>query len=141
MAARADLAATRHRDPACRTYADCLLFFKGYHSLQVYRIANALWRRDQRVMALTLQSRVSEVFAVDVHPAARIGSGILMDHGTGVVIGETAVVGDQVSILHVRNPDGVLAHSGSPEHPWGETSEPTPRTQHALRTSRSPHRE
>jgi serine O-acetyltransferase len=99
LAARCDVAATRQRDPACRTHADCLLYFKGYHAVQAYRIAHALWGRGQTLLAVALQSRCSEVFAVDIHPAARIGRGILLDHGTGVVIGETAVVGDRVSIL------------------------------------------
>ncbi len=96
----ADLIAVRDRDPACRGYAHPFLYFKGYHSLQTYRIAHHLWKGGRVELALHLQSRMSEIFAVDIHPAARIGHGILMDHGTGVVIGETAVVEDNVSILH-----------------------------------------
>ncbi|GAB4814918.1 hypothetical protein N2152v2_001964 [Parachlorella kessleri] len=98
-AALADIAAVRERDPSCRAYSQALLYFKGFHSIQVHRIAHELWQSGRKVMALALQSRMSEVFAVDVHPAARIGKGVLLDHGTGVVIGETAVVGDYVSIL------------------------------------------
>jgi serine O-acetyltransferase len=90
------------QDPACRSYSQALLYYKGYHALQTHRIAHALWNRGQRVMAVALQSRVSEVLAVDIHPAARLGRGILLDHGTGVVIGETAVIGNNVSLLQVR---------------------------------------
>eukprot|EP00887_Chlorella_sp_A99_P003318 scaffold26.g3318.t1 len=98
-AARADICAVRERDPACCSYSQALLYFKGYHAIQAHRIAHELWLAGRRVMACALQSRMSEVFAVDIHPAARIGSGILLDHGTGVVIGETAVVGNNVSVL------------------------------------------
>ncbi|VAI10356.1 unnamed protein product [Triticum turgidum subsp. durum] len=72
---------------------------QGYHSLQSYRIAHVLWNQGRKVLALALQSRISEVFAVDIHPAAKIGEGILLDHGTGLVIGETAVVGNWVSLM------------------------------------------
>eukprot|EP00252_Welwitschia_mirabilis_P020382 TRINITY_DN4996_c0_g1_i1.p1 TRINITY_DN4996_c0_g1~~TRINITY_DN4996_c0_g1_i1.p1 ORF type:complete len:490 (-),score=90.84 TRINITY_DN4996_c0_g1_i1:344-1813(-) len=96
---RLDVQAVKDRDPSCRSYSWALLYLKGYHALQSYRVAHALWVRGQRVLALALQSRISEVFAVDIHPAAQIGKGILLDHGTGVVIGETAVVGDRVSML------------------------------------------
>uniref|UniRef100_A0A0C9RQZ2 serine O-acetyltransferase n=1 Tax=Wollemia nobilis TaxID=56998 RepID=A0A0C9RQZ2_9CONI len=96
---RLDVQAVKDRDPSCRAYSWALLYLKGYHALQSYRVAHALWNRGQRVLALALQSCISEVFAVDIHPAARIGKGILLDHGTGVVIGETAVVGDRVSML------------------------------------------
>lgn len=94
-----DVMAVRERDPACSSYSSALLYFKGFQALQVHRVAHTLWNRGQRVIALTLQSRVSEVYAMDIHPAARIGCGVLIDHGTGVVIGETAVVGDNVSLL------------------------------------------
>eukprot|EP00195_Chlamydomonas_chlamydogama_P012263 CAMPEP_0202902354 /NCGR_PEP_ID=MMETSP1392-20130828/16805_1 /ASSEMBLY_ACC=CAM_ASM_000868 /TAXON_ID=225041 /ORGANISM="Chlamydomonas chlamydogama, Strain SAG 11-48b" /LENGTH=402 /DNA_ID=CAMNT_0049589103 /DNA_START=281 /DNA_END=1489 /DNA_ORIENTATION=+ len=97
--ALADLEACKDRDPACMSLSHALLYFKGYHAIQAHRIAHALWKRQQRVMALALQSRISEVFAVDIHPAARLGKGILLDHGTGVVIGETAVIGDNCSLL------------------------------------------
>ncbi|OAY65443.1 putative serine acetyltransferase 2 [Ananas comosus] len=91
---RLDAQAFKDRDPACAQYSWALLYLKGYHSLQSYRIAHVLWNRGRKVLALALQSRISEVFAVDIHPAARIGEGILLDHGTGLVIGETAVVGN-----------------------------------------------
>ncbi|WIA19690.1 hypothetical protein OEZ85_005618 [Tetradesmus obliquus] len=97
--ALADVEACRERDPACTSYSQALLYYKGYHAIQTHRIAHALWTRGQKVMAVALQSRVSEVLAVDLHPAARLGHGILLDHGTGVVIGETAVIGNNVSLL------------------------------------------
>jgi len=100
ISARADVLAAKCRDPACLTYAQPLLFYKGYQAIQAHRISNALWRNGQKVLALALQTRMSEVFSIDIHPAATIGMGILLDHGTGVVIGETAVIGDRVSILH-----------------------------------------
>lgn len=99
-AIRADIEAVCCRDPACRGYSTPLLYFKGFLSLQSYRVAHYYWTNDRKPLALFLQSRISEVFAVDIHPAARIGSGILIDHATSVVIGETAVVEDNVSMLH-----------------------------------------
>jgi serine O-acetyltransferase len=96
----ADLIAVRDRDPACHRFIDPLLLFKGFQALQAYRLAHRLWVADRRDLALILQSRVSEVFGVDIHPAARVGKGIMMDHAHGIVIGETAVVGDDVSMLH-----------------------------------------
>ncbi|KAL6648849.1 hypothetical protein ACP70R_013073 [Stipagrostis hirtigluma subsp. patula] len=96
---RLDAQAFRDRDPACAQYSWALLYLKGYQSLQSYRIANVLWNQGRKVLALALQSRISEVFAVDIHPAAKIGEGILLDHGTGLVIGETAVVGNWVSLM------------------------------------------
>ncbi|KAL5557414.1 hypothetical protein UlMin_039650 [Ulmus minor] len=96
---RLDVQAFKDRDPACLSYCSALLYLKGYHSLQVYRVAHSLWNQGRKILALALQSRVSEVFGVDIHPAARIGEGILLDHGTGVVIGETAVVGNRVSLM------------------------------------------
>src|SRR5882757_3290778 len=97
---RADLLAARTRDPAARGYAQPFLHYKGFHALQAYRIAHWLWGQGRHAIAAHLQNRISEAFGVDIHPAARIGSGILIDHGTGVVIGETAVVEDNVSLLH-----------------------------------------
>jgi serine O-acetyltransferase len=76
------------------------LFFKGFHALQAYRITHWLWTKGRDALALHFQSRISEVFGVDIHPAARIGRGVMIDHGTGVVIGETAIVEDDVSLLH-----------------------------------------
>ncbi|EER92913.1 hypothetical protein BDA96_01G549800 [Sorghum bicolor] len=96
---RLDAQAFKDRDPACSQYSWALLYLKGYQSLQSYRIANVLWNQGRKVLALALQSRISEVFAVDIHPAAKIGEGILLDHGTGLVIGETAVVGNWVSLM------------------------------------------
>ncbi|HEY2894347.1 MAG TPA: serine O-acetyltransferase [Pirellulales bacterium] len=97
---RADLLAARTRDPAALGYAQPFLYYKGFHALQAYRVAHWLWNNERRGLAAHMQNRISEAFGVDVHPAARIGSGIIIDHGTSVVIGETAVVEDNVSILH-----------------------------------------
>lgn len=98
-AIRLDLQAFKERDPSCLSYCSALLYLKGYHSLQTHRVAHALWNQGRKVLALALQSRVSEVFGIDIHPAAKIGEGILLDHGTGLVIGETAVIGDRVSLM------------------------------------------
>ncbi|HNS86775.1 MAG TPA: serine O-acetyltransferase, partial [Parvularculaceae bacterium] len=95
----ADILAVYERDPACNEYVQPFLFFKGYLSLQAQRVANWLWRHDRRPLALYLQSRMSELFQVDIHPATKIGKGVFIDHATGVVIGETAVIEDDVSIL------------------------------------------
>ncbi|MBI2423984.1 MAG: serine O-acetyltransferase [Candidatus Hydrogenedentes bacterium] len=100
VAARVDLEAVRDRDAACDAYSTPLMYFKGYQALQAYRVAHFFWRHNRKDLALFMQSRISEVFAVDIHPAARIGKGILIDHATSVVIGETAVVEDNVSMLH-----------------------------------------
>ena len=97
--ARADLMATYERDPACHRAIEPLLFFKGYQAIQTHRFAHALLKAGRRDFALYLQSRASQVFQVDINPAVRIGKGIMLDHGTAVVIGETAVIGDNVSIL------------------------------------------
>lgn len=99
VAARADLAATLERDPACHRAIEPLLFFKGYQAMQTHRFAHALWQAGRRDFALYLQSRSSLVFQVDIHPRVAVGQGIMIDHGTGVVIGETATIGDHVSIL------------------------------------------
>ena len=100
VAVREDLRAVLSRDPACRGYSVPLLFFKGFQAIQAYRVAHYYWNHDRPVLALYLQSRISEVFAVDIHPGARIGKGIMFDHATSVVIGETAVIGDDFSMLH-----------------------------------------
>ncbi|MDR3475808.1 MAG: serine O-acetyltransferase [Devosia sp.] len=97
--ARADLSATRERDPACHRAIEPLLYFKGYQAIQTHRFANALWHLGRKDFALYLQSRSSQVFQVDINPLARIGKGIMLDHGTGTVVGETAVIGDHVSIM------------------------------------------
>jgi serine O-acetyltransferase len=99
MEARADLAATLERDPALHKVVDGFLYFKGYHAIQTHRFAHQLWNMGRKDFALYLQSRSSSVFQVDINPAARIGKGILLDHATGFVVGETAVIGDNVSIL------------------------------------------
>ncbi|XP_055801428.1 serine acetyltransferase 5-like [Solanum dulcamara] len=98
--ASADLLAARYRDPACVSFSHCLLNYKGFLACQAHRVAHKLWTQSRRPLALALQSRISDVFAIDIHPAAKIGKGILFDHATGVVVGETAVIGNNVSILH-----------------------------------------
>jgi serine O-acetyltransferase len=115
-AAEADLKAVYERDPACKGYLQPFLFFKGFHALQSYRIAHWLWGRGRETLAFYLQSRMSEIFQVDINPAARIGQGVFVDHGTGIVIGETAVVGDDVSMLHGVTLGGTGAERGD-RHP------------------------
>ena len=99
-AARADLAAVFERDPACHRLLQPILYFKGFQAMQCYRVAHWLWRTGQRDLAYFFQMRISEIFGVDIHPAARIGKGIMIDHAHSIVIGETAIVGDNVSMLH-----------------------------------------
>jgi serine O-acetyltransferase len=126
--AAADCLAHYDRDPACQHYSMPLLYFKGFHAVQAYRIAHWLWQQQRQALALFMQNRIASVFDVDIHPAARIGAGLMVDHGTGVVIGETAVLGDNISMLHSvtlggcgtdpirRHPlvhDGVLIASGA----------------------------
>lgn len=115
-AVRADLVAVNERDPACRSFLKPLLFFKGFQSIQAHRVANWLWRERRETMAFLLQSRSSEVFAVDINPAAKFGRGILIDHGTGVVIGETAVIDDDVSMLQNVTLGGTGKETGD-RHP------------------------
>ena len=100
LAARADMVAVYERDPACHRFLQPLMFFKGFQALQAYRVGHWLWQQGRRDMAYFFQMRVSETFGVDIHPAARIGRGIMIDHAHSIVIGETAVVGDNVSMLH-----------------------------------------
>ena len=100
MDARADIAAVYDRDPACHRFLQPLLFFKGFQAVQAYRVAHWLWTTGRRDLAYFFQMRVSEEFSIDIHPAARIGKGIMIDHAHAIVIGETAVVGDNVSLLH-----------------------------------------
>jgi serine O-acetyltransferase len=97
---RADLMAWAQRDPACDRLIEPLLYFKGFHALQTYRIGHRLWKAGRKDFALYLQSLVSRFLQLDIHPAAKIGRGIMIDHATGIVIGETAVVGDNCSLLH-----------------------------------------
>jgi serine O-acetyltransferase len=114
--ARADLQAVRDRDPALETYFPALLFFKGFHALQAYRLSHRLWNEGRELAALLVQSRMAQVYGVDIHPAARIGRGIMIDHGTGVVVGETAVIEDDVSILHEVTLGGTGKETGD-RHP------------------------
>lgn len=115
-AAIADLRAVRDRDPACPDLLTPFLFFKGYHAIQAYRFSHHLWRRGRQHLAKQLQSRVSEVMGVDIHPAARLGRGILLDHGTALVVGETAVIDDDVSMLQGVTLGGTGKHGGD-RHP------------------------
>jgi serine O-acetyltransferase len=115
-AAARDMRVVRERDPACTTYLQPFLYFKGYGGLQAYRIAHWLWKQDRHILAYHLQSRVSELFAVDIHPAARIGGGVFIDHAHGIVIGETAVVEDDVSMLHSVTLGGT-GKAGGDRHP------------------------
>jgi len=98
--ARADIVAVFERDPACHRFIQPLLYFKGFQAVQCYRVGHWLWSEGRRDLAYFLQMRISEHFGVDIHPAARIGQGIMIDHAHSIVIGETAVVGDNVSMLH-----------------------------------------
>lgn len=100
LAARADIMAVFERDPACEARIEPLLFLKGFLALQAHRVANWYWTAGRKPVAQLLQMRSSEALGVDIHPGARIGRGIMMDHATGVVVGETAVIGDDVSMLH-----------------------------------------
>jgi len=115
-AIREDIAAVCDRDPACDGFANILLYYKGYHSLQAYRAAHYYWTQGRKSLAKYLQSRMSEVFGVDIHPAAKIGHGILIDHATGVVVGETAVIEDYVSLLHEVTLGGTGKKTGD-RHP------------------------
>ena len=111
-----DLQAYVDRDPACDHYVTPLLFYKGFQALQLHRICHSLWIRDQRYLARYLQSKMSEYYGVDIHPGAIIGGGVMLDHATSLVIGETAVVGDDVSILHSVTLGGSGLQSGD-RHP------------------------
>lgn len=116
VAIRADLIAINERDSACDNLSTAFLFFKGFHALQAHRVGHWLWTHQRREMALFLQNRISSVFAVDLHPAARIGKGIMLDHATGIVVGETAVVEDNVSIMQSVTLGGTGKESGD-RHP------------------------
>lgn len=128
FAAASDMVATRERDPAVTMLITPLLYLKGYHALQAYRVGHFLCERKRYALAAYMQSQISKVFGVDIHPAAQIGRGVMMDHATGIVIGETAVVGHDVSILqnvtlggtgieigdrHPKIRDGVLIGAGA----------------------------
>ena len=125
---RDDIVAIKERDSACNCYCVPFLYFKGFHALESYRIAHWLWKQKRETLALFFQNRISVALGVDIHPAARIGHGIMIDHATGVVIGETCVVGNNVSIMqsvtlggtgketgdrHPKVADGVLISSGA----------------------------
>ena len=97
---RADLMAVAKRDPACSRLVEPLLYYKGFHALEIFRIAHHLWGAGRKDFALYLQSLCSRFLQVDIHPAAKIGKGIMFDHATGIVIGETASIGDDCSLLH-----------------------------------------
>lgn len=128
QAMRDDLQAVVERDSACEALHLPLLYFKGFQALQLHRVANWLWNQNRQSLALLMQSRASMKFSVDIHPAAKFGHGIMLDHATGLVVGETAVVGNQVSILqsvtlggtgkehgdrHPKIRDGVLISAGA----------------------------
>jgi serine O-acetyltransferase len=119
---RADILAVLDRDPACTRLLEPLLYFKGFHAIQTHRMAHALWKAGRRDFALYLQSRSSEVFQTDIHPAAAMGKGIFMDHATGVVIGSTAVIEDNVSMLQ----DVTLGGTGK------ETGDRHPKIRHGV---------
>jgi len=111
-----DLQAVFERDPACKGYLQPFLYFKGFQALQTHRVAHWLWNQGRETLAHHFQSRMSELFQVDIHPAAQVGSGVFLDHGTGIVIGETAVVEDDVSMLHAVTLGGTGAQRGD-RHP------------------------
>lgn len=113
---RVDIQAVYDRDPACTRFMEPVLYFKGFHAIQTHRLAHWLWNRGRKDFALYLQSRSSSVFQTDINPAARIGRGIFLDHATGLVVGDTAVIGDNVSILHGVTLGGT-GKEGSDRHP------------------------
>jgi serine O-acetyltransferase len=113
---RADIVATVDRDPATHRVIEPVLYYKGFHAIETYRLAHWLWSKGRRDFALYLQSRGSSVFQCDIHPAAQIGRGIFVDHATGVVVGETAVIEDDVSILHDVTLGGTGKEAGD-RHP------------------------
>jgi serine O-acetyltransferase len=111
-----DIVAAYTRDPACEDLSTPFLFFKGFHALQAHRIAHWLWYRGRRTLAQFFQNQISVTLGVDVHPAARVGAGIMLDHATGIVVGETAVIEDDVSMLHAVTLGGTGKASGD-RHP------------------------
>jgi serine O-acetyltransferase len=113
---RVDMQAVFDRDPACTRFMEPLLYFKGFHAIQTHRLSHWLHRNGRLDFALFLQSRSSMVFQTDINPAARIGKGIFLDHATGLVVGQTAVIGDNVSILHSVTLGGT-GKEGSDRHP------------------------
>lgn len=115
-AAEIDIKAIKTRDPACEYYSTPFLYYKGFHALQTHRVAHWLWNEGRESLALFLQNQISTTFDVDIHPAAKLGCGIMFDHATGLVIGETAVVEDDVSMLHGVTLGGTGKESGD-RHP------------------------
>lgn len=115
-AARADIVAVYDRDPACHRFMQPIMYFKGFQAIQAYRIGHWLWSTGRRDLAYFVQMRVSELFGVDVHPNANVGKGIMIDHAHSIVIGETAVVGDNVSMLHSVTLGGTGKEDGD-RHP------------------------
>ncbi len=115
-AAQVDMLATFTRDPACDDLTTPFLFFKGFHALQAHRVAHWLWQEGRKTLAQFFQNQISVTLGVDFHPAARIGCGVMLDHATGIVIGETAVIEDDVSILHAVTLGGTGKASGD-RHP------------------------
>jgi serine O-acetyltransferase len=113
---RADIAAIVDRDPACTRLIEPLLYFKGFHAIQTHRLAHWLWHKHRKDFALYLQSRASAAFQTDIHPAAKIGRGIFLDHATGLVVGETAAIADDVSLLHGVTLGGTGSENGD-RHP------------------------
>jgi len=116
QAAEIDVLAIYARDPACEDLSSPFLFFKGFHALQAHRVAHWLWTRGRRTLASFFQNQISVTLGVDIHPAARIGSGLMLDHATGIVVGETAVIENDVSILHSVTLGGTGKVSGD-RHP------------------------
>ena len=112
----ADLKAVVERDAACHNALEPLMFFKGFHALATYRLAHILWNQKRYMLALLFQSVGSEVFGIDIHPAARIGCGVLLDHGTGFVVGETAIIENDVSLFHEVTLGGTGKETGD-RHP------------------------
>lgn len=115
-ALRADIAAVVDSDPACERFIEPFLYFKGFHAIQTHRLAHWLWQVGERDFALYLQSRSSDVFQTDIHPAVRMGQCIFLDHATGLVVGETTVIEDNVSILQGVTLGGTGKESGD-RHP------------------------
>lgn len=111
-----DMQAVYDRDAATSSYVPIILFLKGYQSIQVHRLAHFLWKKNRRALALFIQSRNSEVFGVDIHPACVMGKGIMFDHATGIVIGETTVIEDDVSIMQSVTLGGTGNETGD-RHP------------------------
>lgn len=112
-----DLIAVETKDPACKSIAQVFLYFKGYKSIQCYRLAHVLWVHNRRDLAMVIQARCTEVFGVDIHPGALIGGGLMIDHGTGVVIGETAIIGRDCSFLHGITLGGTCTTQNFDRHP------------------------